>query len=225
MKNAAGHDLKSEAPDTQKCSPRIPFHLGAELILKSLSNADQKSKTTVVGVVHGQIIMIDEPLFSMFERMSGSSEGFTCAYLSGNHLYKFRSRFKKRLYKNIVGIDYPDEAEVLKIRSSARTNVNLKADVLWSAENAPAPGDMIDISEGGCRLALSQACEVAKGDVLHLTFTLPDGQSIENLPCTVMNISHLQDQQLKLAGLSFSTADSQSALIKSFCRLCAYLKM
>jgi len=52
----------------------IPFQLGSPLVLKSTLNPVLKAKTTVYGAVPGEMIIIEEPLFSLPVRFADLSE-------------------------------------------------------------------------------------------------------------------------------------------------------
>ena len=100
--------LKTGAAGVESDLYMIPFQLGSDLVLKSISNPALKVKTTIYGAVPGQMIIIEEPLFSLNQRFTGLPAEFVCAYLHGNHLFKFNSKFIRHLFKNVIGIAYPD---------------------------------------------------------------------------------------------------------------------
>jgi hypothetical protein len=142
--------------EARGCCPKgtdsrpIPFQLGAEIAIKSLSNASDKAKTSVCGVINGHLIMIEEPLFSILDRSSKSEPEFLCIYLYENSLFKFKSKFKKHLYMNVIGIEYPDEYEKIQMRASTRIKVELEAKAVVRITGAHLDGKIRDISEGGC---------------------------------------------------------------------------
>ncbi len=199
--------------------PMIPFQLGSQLVLKSILNPALKTKTTVYGVVPGQIIIIEEPLFSIQERFAGLCQAFVCAYLHGNHLLKFKSKFVKHLFKNVIGIGYPKDVERIQIRSSTRIPLNIETRIHVGTQDRAVSGRIADMSEGGCRLELPGFIEAQKGLELVLSFTLPDNQSIDNLVCTVMNVEHLDGRVL--VGAGFSGPAQTIMEVEKFCRLCA----
>jgi c-di-GMP-binding flagellar brake protein YcgR len=200
----------------------IPFQLNSELVLKSISNPALKSKTPVYGAVPGEMIIIEEPLFSLNERFAGLPDGFTCAYLHGNHLYKFKSKFKKRLFKNVVGICYPCEMESVQIRSSTRIAVDIHTEVFLGTGDGTISCIMEDISEGGCRLKLPKLIARQTGSKLHLKFTLPDDQQFDNVECAVMNLKTVYDEKATVVGVSFSGPSVAVAKIQKFCKLSTF---
>jgi len=165
------------------------------------------------------MIIIEEPRFALSERFADPSSEFMCAYLHGNHILKFRSKFIKHLIMNVIGIDYPLEVERIQIRSSTRIAVNIETEVLLGTKYGTISGSMADISKGGCRLELPKLIDTRRGSKVHLRFTLPDNQSIDNLACAVMNVKHLNDNTI--LGVSFSGPAQAIMKVERFCELCA----
>ncbi len=196
----------------------IPFQLGSDLVLKSISNPALKVKTTIYGAVPGQMIIIEEPLFSLNERFAGLSAEFVCAYLHGNHLFKFKSKFIKHLFKNVIGIDYPIDVERVQIRSSTRIPVNIETEVVLGTRDGTISGHMADISEGGCLLELPRSIHTQSGSQFNLSFTLPDNQSIYKLACAVMRVRHLSDKTI--VGVRFSRPVQAIMKVEKFCKFC-----
>ncbi len=197
----------------------IPFQLGSQLVLKSILNPALKAKTTVYGVVPGQMIIIEEPVFSLKERFAGLCQAFVCGYLHGNHLLKFKSKFMKHLFTNVIGIGYPKDIERIEIRSSTRIPLNIETEVHVETKEGTIPGRIADISAEGCRLELPKIVEAQKGSKFHLSFTLPDNQSIDNLICTVMIVEHLHDNTT--VEISFFGPAQTIMKVERFCKLCA----
>ena len=210
--------LKRGAAAVDRVLYMIPFKLGSDLVLRSISNPALKVKTTIYGAVPGQMIIIEEPLFSLNQRFAGNSEEFACAYLHGNHLFKFKSKFTKRLFKNVIGIAYPIDVERVQVRSSTRIPVDIETEVVLGAMGETISGRIADISEGGCRLELPKLIYTQRGSKFYLSFTLPDNQNIDNMACAVMRVKHLSDNTI--VGVSFSGSAQDTMKIEKFCRLC-----
>ncbi len=210
--------LKTEAEGAEGDLYIIPFRLGSDLVLVSVSNPAIKAKTVVYGAVPGRMIIIEEPRFALSERFAPLSSEFSCAYLHGNHILKFRSKFLAHLLSNVIGIDYPDEVERIQIRSSTRIVVNIETEVLLGTKYGTISGRMADISKGGCRLELPRSVRIQRGSKFYLSFTLPDNQSIDNLTCAVMRVSQLSDKTT--VGVKFSEPAQAIMRVEKFCNLC-----
>jgi c-di-GMP-binding flagellar brake protein YcgR len=209
--------LKTDAAGVASDLYMIPFQLGSDLVLKSVSNPAFKTKTTIYGAVPGRVIIIEEPLFSVNDRFAGLSLEFVCAYLHGNHLFKFKSKFIKHLFKNVIGIAYPIDVERVQIRSNTRIPVNIETEVVLGTRDRTISGRMADISEGGCLLELPRSIYTQSGSQFKLSFILPDTRSIYNLACTVMRVRHLSDKII--VGLRFSGPPQAIMEVEKFCKL------
>jgi len=215
MKNT---NLKTDVAGVASDLYMIPFQFGSDLVLKSISNPSLKVKTTIYGAVPGQMLIIEEPLFSLNERFAGLSAEFVCAYLHGNHLFKFKSKFIKHLFKNVIGIDYPIEVDRVQIRSSTRIPINIETEVVLGTRDGTISGRMADISEGGCLLELPKLIHTQSGSQFNLSFTLPDNRSIDNLACAVMRVRHLSDKTI--VGVRFSGPAQAIMKVEKFCKFC-----
>jgi c-di-GMP-binding flagellar brake protein YcgR len=209
--------LKTGAAAVESDLYMIPFQLGSDLVLKSIFNPALKVKTTIYGAVPGRMIIIEEPLFSLNQRFAGLTAEFVCAYLHGNHLFKFNSKFIKQLFRNVIGIAYPIDVERVQIRSSTRIPVNIETEVVLGAMGETISGRIADISEGGCRLELTGSIQAQRGARFYLSFTLPDNQDIDNIACAVMRVRHLSDNTV--VGLSFSGHAHDNMKVEKFCKV------
>lgn len=76
--------LKTNGVGAGAGSHAVPFQLRSELVLKSTVNPALEAKTTVYGVVPGEMIIVEEPLFSLNERFAGISGELACARMHLN---------------------------------------------------------------------------------------------------------------------------------------------
>jgi len=136
----------------------------------------------------------------------------------GNHLLKFKSKFSKHLFKNVVGIDYPKDVERIQFRASTRIAVNIETEVHIGTRDGTIPGRIADISEGGCRLELPKLIHIQRGSKFYLSFTLPDNQIIDDLGCAVMNVKDLYGNTI--VGVRFSGPEQAVMKVERFCKLC-----
>ena len=92
---------------------KIPFQLGAEVLLRASSNPTHKTKSRIIGVLEKEFIMIEDPVFAISDNITAIvEEDFLVAYLHDGYLFTFKSRFYKKLIRNIICIDYPETFEV-----------------------------------------------------------------------------------------------------------------
>ncbi|MCE5335517.1 MAG: PilZ domain-containing protein [Desulfobacteraceae bacterium] len=219
--NMAG--LIDNFPEHTEVRKKIPFDLGASMMLRSLANFAHRAKTKIIGVVHHDIIMIENPVFEVNDRLSASVGDFLCTYLLEGCVFRFTSRFNKDIHRNIVAIDYPDYYEVQQLRKHPRIKVILEVDVVLGQQRIA--GDVKDVSEGGCSLELPSMIPIVKGTEIVLTFALPDNQLIEGMRGEVMNMEYLYAWRKTQVGISFQGPQSELEKIRKFCQMCAYFRV
>jgi len=215
--------LIDSLPEQTEVRRKIPFELGATMVLRSLANTAHRAKTKIIGVIHHDIIMIENPVFEVNDRLSASVGDFLCLYMLDGRVYKFTSRFHKDILKNIIAIEYPDYFEVQQLRKHPRVKVILEVEVTLG--DRQFAGDIKDISEGGCGLELPSMVPVVKGTEMVLTFVLPDNQVIEGMRCTIMNMQYLYAWRKTHVGMSFLGPESELKKIQKFSQMCMYFRV
>lgn len=204
----------------------IPFNFGTSLRIRSVEDPALKAQTTVVGILQNIAIIVEDPVFSTEDRITGRVGGdILCAYLVNGCLFKFKSRFGQVLVEDFVCIDYPKSFEAQQLRMHPRIRVNLEVVSVIGKEGKLINGDIKDISEGGCRLRLPGVIPLTVGVPVCITFELPNDDSVENLECTIMNIRHIQEEKRTDLGLKFSGPDSELSVVKKFCEMCMYFRV
>lgn len=202
---------------------RVPFQLGAEMVLRSGANPAHRAKTKILGVLENEFIMIETPVFAVSENISAIVEGnFYCRYLYEGCLFTFQSTFRKEFLKNIILIQYPATFELEQLRKHPRIRVNLEVSV--SGMEFSASGRVKDISEGGCLLELPKG-SILKGSRLVTAFTLPNDEHVTGVECRVMNTRFFHVRQLTEAGVSFSGPPEELSKIRELCRFCMRFKV
>src|SRR5208337_2255484 len=98
----------------------MPFQLGSEILLRSSSNPQHKTKSRIIGVLDKEFILIENPVFAISDNITAIIEGdFLVAYLYDGYLFTFKSQFNRKLINNIICIDYPEQFEVEQLRTEA----------------------------------------------------------------------------------------------------------
>lgn len=202
---------------------KLPLQLDSELTVHSASNVAHHAKSRILGAVHNDFIMIEEPVFSISDRLSAVvDDDYVCSFFQEGFLYRFTTKRRQVIMKNIITVDYPSQYEVRQLRKHHRIKVNIAAqlDVSFGGEAESIRGNMKDISEGGCLLVLSRMVSFMKGTPATVTFTLPDDQAVKGIKCTVMNIHHFHVKQCSGLGMSFSAPDAELVKVHKFCNFC-----
>lgn len=199
--------------------------IGSEMIVRSIANSMHKTKSRIIGAVHGKFILIEEPVVVVNERMSIPIEGgVLCSYFESGDLYTFRSRVLKNLDEDMVSIQYPGEVEIRQIRRHKRIRVNIETEVTIPGLVSMI-GDMGDISIGGCCVTLNSIAPLVRGKSLTLTFCLPNDQTVNGLKCSVASVKHIRSEQKTIIGLSFTSPAREIAKVTSFCEFCMFFEL
>ncbi|MHC1728101.1 MAG: PilZ domain-containing protein [Syntrophobacteraceae bacterium] len=206
---------------------RIPLQIEDEIIVRSLANAAHKTRSKIIGAVHGKFILIEEPVVMINDRLSASmeEEGFLCSYFTEGTLYNFKSKYRGHLSDDIASIDYPREIEVRQVRKYRRIRVNIETEFQLEGTSDSFLGDMHDISQGGCRLSVHSLLPATKGMGVTLMFSLPNEEAVSGLQGTIMGIRHLKSHETTELGLCFNGNEDELAKVADFCEFCMFFEV
>lgn len=222
-KSAQGRE--KEASSGRDLQETIPFQLGSQIKLRSLTSPPREGKTRVVGILDGAAILVEDPVFEKGEQITGRIGGeIQCAFFLEGCVYKFRSRFGQVLINDVVCIDYPKHFESQQLRQHPRVKVNLETESVIGDDKKLINGDIRDISKGGCCMELPGIIPLTRGTPVRLTFQLPNEELIEDLECTVMNMRSSNSGKKTFIGLSFKAPKPEMAKVRKFCEMCMYFK-
>ena len=203
---------------------KIPFQLGAELLLRSSSNRSHKTKSKIIGVLEKEFIMIENPIFSISDNITAIVEdNLMVAYLYDGYLFTFTSKFNRELINNIICIDYPLTFEVEKLRDSPRIKVSLEAAV--NISDIKMPGIVKDVSGSGCSLQIPKIISLFKGLGVVLTFTLPNDQLVKDLQCRISSVKYNQIHKKTEIGVTFLGPSEEIARITELVKFCMRFKV
>ncbi len=229
--NMAGNQLtggvKNRDPAVSaREATRIPFKIGDEVMVNSLAIAAHRTKSRIVGAVHGDFILIQEPIVVINERLSAIFDHvFECSYFTEGHRYNFLSRYRSHVLKGIICIEYPKEVDVHQIRKNRRLRVNIETKCAVFGSPNWFPADMVDISQGGCRLFLKSKAAITKRIKVLLLFTLPNEDVVNELRAIVVRSAPVKDSEATEVSLSFSGPSSELAKVSRFCEFCMYFDL
>jgi c-di-GMP-binding flagellar brake protein YcgR len=203
---------------------KIPFQLGSEILLRSESQPAHKSKSKVVGVLEKEFIMIEDPVFAISDHVTVIVEDdLLVAYVHDGYLFTFKSRFSKKLIRNIICIDYPEEFQVEQLRKETRVRVNLQALMVISDMNISAY--VKDISDDGCSFEIPKIMSLFNGAAFTATFTLPNDQLIKDLKCTIISVKYNQIHRKTAVGAKFQGPAEAVSKIRELVRFCMKFKV
>jgi c-di-GMP-binding flagellar brake protein YcgR len=203
---------------------KIPFQLGSEILLRSSSSPTHKAKSRIIGVLEKEFIMIEDPVFAISDNITAIvEEDFLVAYLYDGYLFTFRSRFNKKLIRNIICIDYPENFEVEQLRTEPRVRVNLEAAL--NISDLKLSGLVKDISEIGCSFELPKIISLFKGIAIIATFTLPNDQLIKDVQGKIIAVKYNQIHRKTEIGVTFSGPAEEVSKIRELVHFCMRFKV
>jgi hypothetical protein len=203
---------------------KIPFQLGAEILIRSPSKPGHKVKSKVIGVLEKEFIMIENPVFAISDHVTAIVEDdYLVAYLYDGYLFTFKSRFFKKLIRNIICIDYPEEFEVEQLRKETRVRVNLEALLVISDMNIS--GYVKDISDDGCSFEIPKIMSLFNGIAFTATFTLPNDQMIKDMQFKIISVKYNQIQRKTAIGARCSGPAEAVSKIRELVRFCMKFKV
>jgi hypothetical protein len=203
---------------------KIPFQLGAEIVLRSPSSRSHRAKTKIVGVLEKEFILIETPVFSISDNITAIVEDdLVVTYLYEGYLFTFDSRINRELIKNIVCIDYPVTFQVEKLRDAPRIKVSLEAAV--SVSDIKLPGIVKDLSDTGCLLEIPKIISLFKGLGFTLTFTLPNDQLVKDLQCRIVTVRYNQIYKKTDVAVMFLGPPEEIVKIQELVKFCMRFKV
>lgn len=203
----------------------LPLNIGQELFIRSTRGNALKTKSKIIGARHGHYILIEDPLYRVNERLYTPLTGTVyCQYFNENNLYLFYSQVLKALEDDITSLAYPDAFETKTVRQHHRISVNIEA--LYRCQNAKEPlkASILDISKGGCRLAIPRLLPLANDMFCELSFALPDGQTIRRMVAKIRDIRFNKLRNTTQLGLEFVEPPEELSKIESFTHYCMFFR-
>jgi c-di-GMP-binding flagellar brake protein YcgR len=205
---------------------RIPFKIEDEIMIRSQTMPAHRAKTTIVGAVHGDFILIREPLVVVNNRLLAIFDGgIEASYFTEGYRYNFFTRYRGHTLNDIVCISYPQKALVKQIRKHRRIRVNIEMKYAMIGTANWLSGDILDISQGGCRVVTKSKGAVTKGMKALLVFSLPNESEINDLRAEVVRCRPIQNDEATEVGFSFSGPPNELAKINSFCEFCLFFEL
>ena len=133
-------------------------------------------------------------------------------------MFTFKSRFNKKLIRNIICIDYPENFEVEQLRKEQRVKVNLEACIVYKRHGAFRACQRL--SETGCSFELPKIISLFKGLGLIATFTLPNDILIKDLQCMITIVKYNQIHRKTEIGVTFSGPAEEISKIRELVHFC-----
>jgi c-di-GMP-binding flagellar brake protein YcgR len=165
---------------------RLPMAPGTALFLEyRIGGQSIKLKTTLVGFREEEYLIIQTPrkegaLFALPEAAE-----MIIRFLASGHVYGFPAHVLRVLGPPfyLTFLAFPQSIETVSLRDTPRLQVVLPI----TREGGDSLREcIVNVSRAGALLLLSRPPQV--GDVLTISFHLPTGESVADLPCSVVRV-------------------------------------
>lgn len=205
---------------------KLPLYIERQLTVRSLSEKSLKATVNVLGARHGDLIMIEDPVCHINERLTIPIEGeIVCQLFHEGDMYRFQSRIRKSLGDGITVIDYPQRFVSETIRKHHRIQVNVEARLALESSQETFQVTMLDISEGGCFVVVPQLIHVTEDALCRLDFSLPDKQYVSGIGAKVRTMHFLALKRTTGLGLQFVGPSEEMSRVSAFCEYCMFFKV
>jgi hypothetical protein len=178
------HGSSFVAPAAGDRVPRLPITPGTPLFLEyRIAGQSLKLKTSLVGLRENEYLIIQTPRKegALFPLPEGAE--MIIRFLASGHVYGFPACVSRVLGPPfyLTFLAYPVSIEKVSLRDTPRAQVVIPI----SREGGdPYKECIINASQAGALLLLNR--QPAAGEILRISFHLPTGESITDLPCEVV---------------------------------------
>jgi len=171
------------------------FYIGKEIIF--VENNIKHFISKIVGFEYGKYIICTtnkdiDKLFEIYD------------FVTARYSYEdFIIEFKAKLYgelesTNLILITYPKDYLITKLRDSKRISVHIPCKIMYK-NIKPLNGMILDLSLNGALISTNYPCDV--GDMLQLSFVLPNGKEIKGVNAIIRNIREKNRYGVSFEGL------------------------
>ena len=194
--------------------------IGARIHLQPAAGGrEDRYEVVVRGWDETRFILIDVPdTKEAAEKFTAGSE-WVARYILSGKAYGFKTDVIKIQFdpKPLIFLGYPGRIEALAIRKHKRISTFVIGSLSRVGENGEAQDAVEcvirDLSRGGCLVEADTNLSV--GDKIALTFSLPDGEHVENILSEIRNARSPEEQRFA-GGVMFSEDTDQKRAVDSF---------
>jgi c-di-GMP-binding flagellar brake protein YcgR len=178
--------------------------VGLDLFLDlSFEGKQTRCKATVHGWYQDRFFIIGAPSVNGREVDVRPNELITVRYILDGVVYGFNTTFVRKVVSpaELWFLRYPNITEKKQLRRHTRLQTLIPARIDSSEGNVL----LVDLSKGGAQLDFPGEADISTEKPVTLSFSLPNGTEISNLPANVRSVK--STNYSKLIGLQFVPAD------------------
>ncbi len=188
---------------------------GQELFIQPAGD-NARLRCVYLGRRNREYLIVDPPLVPDFKTRLAPGVRVTARLLHEGTAYGFVSSILHASLKPspLIFLDYPYTVEVLSLRSCERVEAFVPASLVL--DKGTAHGVITDLSCSGCRFAADMEsapdalAPLTAGSEVRLAFSTAGGESVSNLPATVLNVR--RERGAIHLGLNFADVGRENEL-------------
>jgi len=199
---------------------REGFEVGVHVHLQpAADNRRDRYEVVVRGWQEGKFVLADMPdAEGAIETFKVGTE-WVARYILSGKAFGFKTDVTRVQFhpKPLVFFSYPESIEALTIRKYKRISTFIIGSVSRFESDGTATGDVEcvvrDLSRGGCLIETDTALSV--GDTIALTFVLPNGEPLKNIPGEVRNTRPAGEKRF-IGGIMFAEEAQEKRPVDAF---------
>jgi len=205
---------------------KLPLALGQEITIRSRDREYFQVNTKVLGARTGEFILLDSLVLEMNDRLFVRLQGdIKCTTILQGTAYVFDSEVLDTLSHDMSMIRYPQSYQSKSLRKYTRVRINLAVTLTLEGVDTQCRGQLIDLSDGGCRVIVDKVFYVDNKMHCRLDFALPSGQAVQSLTAAIRAINVSKLRRTTDLGLQFLGPKEELGKVGAFCEFCRRFKL
>ncbi len=192
---------------------RLSIELGSAMNIQ-FPNEPSRHMFSLIGMDIHEILIAKPMAFPQVRHLMNEGVSVVVRYISNGKVFGFRSTIRGNVFQPLpmIFLSYPDRLETINLRKKERIYCYIPAQLL--TEQAPLPGMVVDLSEGGCRWMsnnplLPKEIRLAVNETVHIAFPLPGKCGVMKLQANTRVVNQ-EPGQIQV-GMAFENMDASSA--------------
>ncbi len=194
---------------------RAPLNVGMEMYIdtKIGFSPNKPMKSLLVGYMKNQYLIVTTPRIEGLSAKYADSSNIVVRYISRRSVYSFRTQALRTMGPpfHLTFLQFPEKVEETALRASPRLQVGIP---FGRSDVEPNREFIMNLSSTGALLKMAQ--QVPMDSTLIVSFHLPNGQLLENVPCMVKRVEASGNGVL--AGVMFDPKYPRIRLISDYVR-------
>jgi c-di-GMP-binding flagellar brake protein YcgR len=172
------------------------FRPGLEVFVeREMGSQKIRARTRLIGIKPGKYLIFDMPLYDGTAAFTVSGEPCVIRFVDEGQVVGFASRVIQIHYDPtpLLFVEYPQDLEKINLRAKPRLRTSIPSTLrVPGLGETPAPGILMDLSEGGARILTSTKPDGQ--EPLTISFGMPSGRAYTDLEATVVSVNDRRER-------------------------------